>query len=1262
MAQFELKEVDYSKSYEDQSACKRHVVGAYANMARHNMTIVINNIMQSINMELFEENHISNAFSKEHRKKLTKMDNIRKVDLQKRLFRYFPFFKRMKLEDEDKKMVLLDKMLLVMSDFTSCMAIIRNKYTHYCPYDSKGEKKRQMELMKKMGENLKYLFENSSKVFRANEDLKQEEYEVLSRIRIRKGQKFVHNPKYEASMTSDTKGMSDVAIIYFLCLFLEKGDAFKLMQEVGFTSQISFRGEHAEEQLLFLQEMMCMNRIRMIKTKLDSEMSDTALALDMISELRKCPKPLFQVFGKDGRKEFKDDATVNWEEQNHREAVLTEDLEQEEETAETIDKNTPRSTFVRWEDRFPLMAMRYIDLSGMFEDIRFQLRLGKYRFRFYQHDKTYSIDSQERLRIIQKELHGFGRIQEVNAAMKEKWEGLFNETYIKDGLTQKKPDEPGQKPYVTEQNAQYAIDQKAYSIGLRWEGWEPTGGGNHYGDLDNNKMFIPHLPKNPVVTEKTVNQAEKLLAPQAMMSLYELPALLFLQYLAKKYIKDKHKAESIIKEYFKSMALFLDDAASGKLKPLAGDSVKNVRKQEVLWKKRKTELNAVLKEYGLKDTDISTKLRDYLCLRTIDYNTKLYKSALGRLKEKKEKAEHSLNTFLTKKKRIGTKQNKFGKNRDTIKAAQLAKWLIRDIWDWLPNNGACLTKLTGQSYAALEAAFAMFGQYDKDSESINDKNLLTGILRNAELIAKGKDDRGVYTDQHPFLREVMNQLQKDSIDELFERYIKRELKHIESVEDCIRHGESFDDYLKIPFLHCERERWEQQDDDTMRNLARKYMNRPLQLPDGLFTEHIYSLLTAIDNPGLNNILKEAYSIDPEKDMTRNTSFLINAYFEHVEHDHAQPFYDTTAIDGSPSPYRHTYRIFKKLYGKEMPPTNRKTTPSYTIEEIRDIRKRAFADLSGLVDADVRQWKDDELPKFKKKVKDRLDKEKKKQIKEHKKPLDFVAELNKAINLKIASVREEFSKKHKSRLKHVYDNERTIRRFKTQDVLLLMMARDILKAQNPEREFTDDFKLKYVMTDSVLDMPIDFEWKITFKDKDKKRITKTITQKGMKMKNYGQFYKFASDHQRLESLMSQLSDESFLRSEIENEFSYYDQNRSEVFRQVYIIESLAYKMMPALLDDNNDNQEWFYFVNKKGEKIPRRNNFTNLLKILVAGKDGILDDKEEKMLEDIRNAFGHNTYDVDMSAVFEGKEKKKKIPEVANGIKDKVIEETSNLKS
>jgi hypothetical protein len=118
----------------------------------------------------------------------------------------------------------------------------------------------------------------------------------------------------------------------------------------------------------------------------------------------------------------------------------------------------------------------------------------------------------------------------------------------------------------------------------------------------------------------------------------------------------------------------------------------------------------------------------------------------------------------------------------------------------------------------------------------------------------------------------------------------------------------------------------------------------------------------------------------------------------------------------------------------------------------------------------------------------------------------------------------------------------------------------------------------------------------------------------------------------------------------------------VFRQIYIIESKAYQLKPELADDANASEEWFYYTDKKTNKPrPKRNNFGELLKILAAGGDGILNDVEKHLLQSTRNAFGHNTYDVDLPVIFQGKKDKMKVPEVANGIKDKVLEHTEELK-
>ena len=1296
--QFKLVHVDYTKPYDEQPDCKRHVIGAYANLARHNMTVTINSIMQAIGMALFNENDIDDAFNKNHRKKIGTLDNIQKLNLQKRLYRHFPFFKRMKLEDSEKKSVQLNTLLEVMADFTSCMAMLRNFYTHYHPYNTPAEQEKQQKLREKMGKRLQYLYENTSQTFKSNEGLDHESNEVLSALRMaeeyaeeyypeddgydklmellndpkvsrykkqalrldmktqkitKKSVRFVRNPEYQAYMMDGEKGMSDVAIVYFLCLFLDKRVAFDLMEEVGFTRQIHFKGDHADKQLLYLKEIMCMNRIRMTKTKLDSEMTDTALALDMLSEVRKCPKQLYEVFCQEARDEFKDDATVAWEQLHQEDTVETEESADDEEAELAVEKNTPRSTFVRWDDRFPQLALKYIDFSATFKDIRFQLNLGKYRYAFYQHKKEYSVDGEERLRILQKELHGFGRIQEVNDKMKEKWAELFDEKYVKDGLTQKKPDEAGQAPYVTEQNAQYAIDEKSHSIGLLWEGFNAMGNRHHhYGDLDKLKMFIPYLPTNLQPEEEQTNQAESLLPPQAMLSLYELPALIFYQYLLAKQGKDVGEAENTIKLCYGHLQQFFSDVSTGALKPVEG---KDVAEREALLAK------ALLAEpYCLRLSDIPEKLKNYLLGIGVDNTQRMEKSLIHRLEERRAKKKHALEKFADKKKMIGTKENKFDRMRATIKTGALGQLLARDIMEWLTDETKSRMKLTGQNYVAMQTSITLLGQRFGNEAHEVDCARLKNVFVKANILPEIDDDYDADL-HHPFLLDVFDR-EPASVEEFYEYYLDAELVYIDYIRDFFLKHKAKGTALYIPFLHANRLRWKNTDDEGMRKLAARYMERPVQLPTGLFTERIYKLLDDIENADLHHALAEAATSDSNETLANNVAYLMRIYFEMVEHDHSQPFYSTEAIDGVPSPYRHVYRIFRKLYGKQIPHTNKTTSPAYTIEEIRDLRKKALVDIRSFADEEIQTWKKRQQNRFERKLRKKLQKENEKRYKNRQKQLNIYDEIRKAVQREINAMRGETIKKLEKLLKRVYDTERTIRRFKAQDMMLFIMAREILKAKSADRDFTNGFCLKYVMTESLLDKPIDFEWKVNVKGEDKKAVAKTIRQEGMKMKNYGQFYKFASDHQRLESLLSRLPGSIFKRAEIENEFAYYDSNRSKVFRQVYIIESEAYKLKPELQEDENAAQEWFYYLDKRtGKQRPVRNSFLQLLEILAAGEDGILDDDEKAAMQKTRNAFGHNTYDVDLDVVFKGKETKKKIPEVANGIKEKIEEQTEELK-
>lgn len=1399
---FKLVEVDYTRPYGEQLDCKRHIIGAYANLARHNMTLAVNTIMRAVGMESFDENEIGNAFGTTHRKKLAQLDNIQKVHLQKRLYRHFTFLKRLKLEDRKKKSVQLDSIFEVLSDFTNTMVMLRNEYTHYCPYNSPEKIAEQLELKKRMGQRLTELFENSSKLFKTNEKLSHEEnevfcaqrtevrykyfwksndalpdrmtvenmvsnlrseparkkkignveyflnadstitgvfdkngrhfcyiwnsgdkfssgnkafqgksYEELRRIvkdKIAQGQKrgnyqhsenhvridgcaftltdssmnvewtqFDRNPEYYASIKNDEKGLSDIGVIYFLCQFLDKSVAFDFMDDIGFSAQCTFDGKNAKENVMYLKEIMCMNRIRMVKMRLDSEMSETALALDMLGELRKCPKPLYEVLRRKTRDEFKDATTVQWELTNNREAVETEEngRDDENEAVETtVDKNIPRSTFVRWEDRFPYLALKYIDFKGLFDDIRFSLNLGKYRFAFYEHGENYSVDGVKRLRVLQKEMHGFGRIQEVGVEIKNKWGELYDEKFMQDGILQKKPDEAGQAPYVTIQSPRYAIDEKSRSIGMRWSGWTEGSHKSHYGDLDRKKMYIPYLPGKPKIDpelKKQVNQSEPLLPPQATLSIYELPGLLFYQYLLTKYGRDPHLAEQFIIDYHDHLKHFLTDVAEGRLKPLEEKTV-DMETQSAIWEKRKEEMGVVLrKEYNLRVSDIPAKIMDLLCRKEKDYDEKLENAAFDRLDKKRQVVTKSLEIYRKKKERIGSKENKFDKMRATIKTGQLAQWLMHDILDWIPNDSECRKTLTGQSYMALQSGLTFLGQIFSNLERLPiELSTLRAMFMKANLVPAQGD--GLKSSlHHPFLADVFDECKTSSVEVFYETYLMKELVHIDAVVKQLESGDSFDDYKKVPFLYCERKRWRKPGVATLSNLAKRYLMNPMQLPDGMFSKPIFNLLYENASVDMRKVLDDARTGPIEKRLDCNTAYLIRRYFEIEEKDGPQPFYDT-----SDTRYRHVYRLFKKYFGEPIPGTNQTTTPAYTVEEIREKQKIKKELIANYINADVRKFEEKNkrnLKKFEDKQWCLVKENNKDKVRRSYKEKEMEQEIKKRVARKKAEIsaavlqyENELKQKHGRMFNQINDNERQIRRFMTEDFMMLVMAREILKAKNNEdKDFITGFQLKNVMDESLLDKTVDFEWKINIKDKNNKVVPKIIEQKNMKIKNYGQFYKFASDRRRLESLLSRLPDTLFNRAEIENELSYYDYSRSEVFRQVYIIESEAYKLKPELMDDVNAQCEWFYYFEEKGGEQKKRyvrNSFIRLLEIVAAGKDGILNETEKCTLQKTRNAFGHNTYDVDLDIVFKGKEKKRKIPEIAHGIKDKIEQQTDELRS
>lgn len=338
------------------------------------------------------------------------------------------------------------------------------------------------------------------------------------------------------------------------------------------------------------------------------------------------------------------------------------------------------------------------------------------------------------------------------------------------------------------------------------------------------------------------------------------------------------------------------------------------------------------------------------------------------------------------------------------------------------------------------------------------------------------------------------------------------------------------------FMHPDSNKWKKRDEEYYTKLAETYMDTPVELPRSLFAEPI------------KEVLREKFADNKEmmaalnSEKGCNVTYLIDEYFKHVCCDGCQNFYMPTK-----SGFKRHYSYFDILYTKK-----KGEKIYYTIKQLAHLAKN---DMS-------------------------------------------------AYDRHIKMFRGEEKEAEVTKLKHKFndynDNEKIIRRYKVQDMLLFLMAKDILITLKDAN--LSNFKLMNISLDSakgILEKQVPFDITVNCV-KDGETKMHTIHQDAIKIKNYGDFFKFLSDD-RIKSLLGQLDDGVTIdREDLEEELKRYDDRRVGVFRNVHEFEESV--------------------INKHEEFKTKHHNF----KDLVEARGGI-DKNEQQAMRDIRNAFGHNHY-------------------------------------
>lgn len=1170
----------------------KHILGGYFNMARYNFYKTIMEIFAKVGIKgRYGEDKIDRVLDalykvicgqeaqlddeqKDWAKNKKLLRPVEKQYLmQQLLFRRMPFFgpimanvashnvyktkKSNVVNDEDLAIgVGFDDCLDVLRTMATCLNDCRDFYTHFNSYNT-PEKQKEIDTRKgKIAIWLDDMFTASRRVLKTDGLVTKTEIEFLTGIehydeievkdedgkiiRDKKGRsKKIHVEKEDfyfkiiktvegTSGDKKYKTLTDFGVVYFCVLFLSKTYAKRLVDEIKLMKGSKFKGVEND----IVREMMSLYRIRLSRGKqLDVRDTSMSLALDMLNEIRKCPKELYDVIEKKNKEKFEDKVDMD-----------VEGTENEQETVARI----------RYSDRFPYLVMKYIDENELFSRIRFQIRLGNYRYEFYN---KACINGDVQVRSLQKEINGFGRIQQLEEKRKEMYKDMFQEKEYESkklehedlylDLLQNKEDTINTQPYITNHEANYNIFSNR--IGLYWE---DTQNKREYALLSKDEEGL-YLPSLADVQEGKVDQH----APKAMLSVFDFPAMMFYEYLQKKSKQEiKDKVEDIIINKYDALKTFFSQVNTGGFTPCANED----------------ELKNKLAAVGLRFSEIPEKLRDYLSSKSVDHNERLRNHAKKLLKTRYLDLLDRRKNYKKDRERIGEKDNKYGKKgfRD-VRHGKLADYLSKSVMDWLPKDSEANAKLTGLNYSKLQAFFATYGPRKTFDE-------LDNVCKEAKL------------DQHPFLKYVLNK-EPNGIESLYLNYINCEIiqlekyldtKNLEKIE--LKEGADFSD---IPFIHHDRKRWEKRNEQYYRDLAERYLRIdgqgkdknetrevPMNLPDGLFTPYILNVLKEkyADNDALQDRIKQDEKrIKQNERLNGNAAYLISLFFECVLKDGSQEYYT----------YKRSYELFEKL---------NKNNPYLSSVEINERLKRGGV-------------KKTKLKPIQKEIKNFV---------------DAMQEFDSRNHKTLQEAQEAIKKKLTGLIQEVKMNERAIRRYKTEDAILFLMAKRTLSGTILAGQDDQLFMLKDVFTDAFLNQTFDFEFPIKVDGNDRQI---TIKQNGMSLKNYGEFHRLLADD-RMPSLVNLLLDKKVTEVEYSNlwgELTSYDISRSSIFKAAQDFEKQILELHP--LNDPNDNR---FYIDNDPTKLARRNNFRSLLELL----DGnLLSYEDKELIISIRNAFCHNHY-------------------------------------
>jgi hypothetical protein len=371
--------------------------GAYLNMARHNMILLVNRLTEKFKYlgfdRLGDDEEIANG-----KHILYDIFNPAKTEYEIDRFKvykflvrrhYLPFIKifheKLGVQLDENPVVDYENLHKFLTEVFTLLSNLRNSYSHYLALDENGKQinTRKPVISELVSEKLELLFKESPEF----------SFERFSETQTKEN--FKHLESYQLF---DGNKLTEHGFYFFINLFLERKYASKFLKKIR-----GFKNETTPPFRATLQAFTAYC-VTVPDERLGNADRKQSLLMEMLNELQRCPKALYRLLSEDDKKIF--EPQIEIEGINN---ILLNSTNYEKISDEDIDKLLfELTTLKRHDDRFPYFALRFMDEFGLLPNIRFQIVLGKLQTKKY--DKTIGKETINR-RII-KQVNAFGKLSD----------------------------------------------------------------------------------------------------------------------------------------------------------------------------------------------------------------------------------------------------------------------------------------------------------------------------------------------------------------------------------------------------------------------------------------------------------------------------------------------------------------------------------------------------------------------------------------------------------------------------------------------------------------------------------------------------------------------------------------------------------------------------------------------------------------------------------------------------------------------------------